>query len=271
MAGKKRHPLNWPDLLQVRMTPADQHEAHQSCWRLKVGVEVELQGLQNPSLCIRSCLKVLKSWAGFLLPQAVAEVTAEPGSGVAAAPVGVPVSKGLLKRCWWRVSPAVGEEVRERALWRASGCWNKWCLCPHTCARVGMSAWEWRAAALRWHLSWQFTAGVRYKSTGKPWEGTYGKTPAPPWPLLGRGALPPAAPGGERDTERHRFSSLVANSPRQGGDYSKGETWGGQARTGRLRKLAAGGHGAEQTSWFPEEAAAWSLIQPCLRRRDTAW
>lgn len=62
-------------------------------------MEAELQSLQNPSLCIQSCLKVLKAWVGSLLPQPVAEVTAEPGSGVAAAPVGVPASKGLLRRC----------------------------------------------------------------------------------------------------------------------------------------------------------------------------
>lgn len=53
---------------------------------------MELQGFQNLSLCIQSCLKILKAWAGFLLPQAVAEVTTELGSGVAAAPVGLPVS-----------------------------------------------------------------------------------------------------------------------------------------------------------------------------------
>lgn len=63
---------------------------------------MELQGLQNRTWRIRSCLKLLKAWVGFLLPQAVTEVTAEPGSGVAAAPVGVPVSKGLLKCCQQR-------------------------------------------------------------------------------------------------------------------------------------------------------------------------
>lgn len=48
-------------------------------------VEIELDGLQNPSLHIWSCLEVLKAWFVFLPAQAVAEGAVEPGSSVASA------------------------------------------------------------------------------------------------------------------------------------------------------------------------------------------
>lgn len=48
-------------------------------------MEIELDGLQNPSLHIWSCLEVLKAWFGFLPAQAVAEGAVEPGSSVASA------------------------------------------------------------------------------------------------------------------------------------------------------------------------------------------
>lgn len=74
------------------------------------------------------------------------------------------------------------------------------------------------------------------------------------WP--GKGRVPASSILGRRDAKRCGLGSLflAVNSPRQGGDYGRGQTWGGHTQTGHLWRLVAGRDGAEQTLVVPEEA-----------------
>lgn len=91
-------------------------------------------------LRLQSCLKVLKARVGFLLPEAVAEVTAEPGSGVAACERRAAQAPPAASRR--RVRPARGKSLQRES--PSVGFWLLEQVVPLSAAsaRVGMLAWE---------------------------------------------------------------------------------------------------------------------------------